>query len=1281
MKFKTLWVKRALRVLLGVLFFAGLLAGAVHTFLYYRAGELFKKFVEKTSGGAYTASTEKFRVGYFPIRVRAAGVDFFPLDSAGMRRKYTIHADSLQLKLTSLRSILFDNSLVVSEVRLVKPLVKMESDIARVPRGEIKFNIPIKEIQDGLLKSLDLLEVDKCEILDGGFNLERTDLNERLAVNHINLTIDSLLAARGGMMNQEGDTVNANLTLSIDHPDIELPDSNYLVDLDRLFIDTKKNVFNIEELSFSRKKEKGTYDTLKLSSIALRGLNWERFLNEGMIEMDSVRVKNGLAQIDLTDRLIFRKRKDKKKEDSRLRIAVPLLLKHVSIAQVSYQLRSRRKTGPFTILLDGDSLQLSSFALKDSAIRLVSIGSLSLNVRNYNDQDDQKTYLAGFDRLRIQNDDLNIGNYRLIPLKRVGFSSNNRINIPSVILYNYDLTSLLQGRLQADRLELIKPEIVVDILHKRELPKTGNGGELFKVLNNLQRSLDIRELGIRDASVILQPRNDLANTITISQLNTDLNVEKLLDASSVNDLFQVAEDIRSDGFFISGPRFDLKVTNALIAKGTEAVNFERLQGNISNLLEVDLDSVAIKAKPGDLLIPVNGQLNLESVTVGGGVVMILKEEALDSVQREKKPAPDVNIDHLRTGNLQVTYFENNGSLFAVQQLALDVRGLEAGRKKLNWDNLYLKGHTLITTAGRQNIRLGEWEGQLPGTLTLRDVKLWPANRNEVGVYLDIPAMEADNTINSVNWNPEAIKALTITNPQLRWNLVRKAPDVPGGTAPKPALPLFVPRVTIIDPELSGNLFTKQGAVRHVSVERGDLNLQDVDLFYKNPDFVSISGISAKVWQPTLEIDSNWTLTPKSVRLIANTLNWKTGTAPTGNLDTLLVDGIGNIPVFAKPNQALTVQTAGISGWSFPFKQDSLLHQFLYGPDWWLQGMNYSLKGPYSDLEVFGASAWRKNRVLAFDSLRMVPKPGRDSFWAQFPYEKDYLILRTGHTEIQNFRPMVLFEKDSVVAMQSVLTKDLKLSVARDKRYPDDTVAYRPMLAAQLQQLPFALSLDSLLLERGSIAYHEISEKYKQEGYLTIDDISGQALNIFSRPVSGADSFSIDLKGKFMQAAPMHLTFAQPYLDSLQRFRFGLNLGAWSIPAINPLVAPLSSLAFARGRADTLWLNATGDAIRAYGAMGFTYRKLKVNILKDGQYGRYFTSGIVNAATNFALNKNNNGEATPVYAERLVNKSTFNYWGKIFSNGLKANLGVPGSKKAARKALKKHGLTVKETGKQ
>lgn len=1269
MKFKTLWVRRTFRALLGVMLLLCLLAGAVHVFLYYRAGELFRNFVENTSDGVYTASTKKLRFGYFPIKIKATDVNFYPLDTTGIRRKYYIHADSIQLRLTSLIPILFENSLVVKEVRLVKPMVRMESDQKRVPGNEVKFNIALEELQNGLLNSLALLKVDKCDILDGGFNFWRTDVNERLAVNHINLVIDSLVAARGGVLKPDGDTVRANLLLSIQNPDIVLPDSNYLVDLERLYVDTKKNVFNIDQLSFSRKKKMGTYDSLKLSTIALRGLNWKRFLNEGMIELDSVGIKNGIAQVDLTDRLIFRKRKEKERNEGLMHIAVPLLLKNVSIAQVTYKLRSLRKTGPFTILLDGDSLQLSSFALRDSSVRPVVIGSLSMNVRNYYDQDDKKTYLAGFDRLMIRNDDLRIGNYRLIPLKKAGFSSNNRIKIPSLVLYNYDLASLLQGRLQADRLELVRPEVVLDILHKKEGRTLARGDELFKVLNGLQRTLDIRELSIRDASVILQPRNDLANSITISQLNTELNVEKLLDASSVNDLMQVAEDIKSDGFFISGPRFDLKVTDALIVKGSEQVIIGRLQGNISNVLEVDLDSVSIKAIPGGFLIPVEGRLDLESVNVGGGIVMVIKEEVADSLKREGKPAPDVNIQRLQTGPLQVTYFKNNGAMFAVQQMAVDMQGLETGRNKLNWQNLFLKGQTLVTTAGKENIRVGEWEGNVPGTLTMKQVKLWPSNRNTFGINIDIPELEAKNTIHGVKWDPLSVTDLKIINPQLSWNLKPMAKGDGAGPG-KPSPPVFLRTVSIIDPELSGYRLTKNGNQRHASLEKGDIELKNVDLFYSKPDFISLTSIAANLVQPLIELDSTWTLNPQKVRLLASDFKWQMGNEPTAMVDTLQVEGIGTIPLFARQNQTLSIQTAGGAGWPYPFPKDTLWNRFLNGPDWWVKGVNYTMKGKGSDLNVYNASASRQNRTVKFDSLSLLPVLGRDSFWARQPWEKDYITLKTGETEIRNFKPLVLFVKDSIAEIQSIRTKNLKLTADRDKRFPDDTVSYRPLLADQIGMIPFDLKLDSLILEDANVTYHEISDKFNEEGYLTLDHLSGTVTNIYSRPKPATDSLQLDISGQFMASAPIRIRYFQPYSDTLQNFRFMVNMGKWPVAALNPLVLPLSSIAFRRGLADSMWLSTTGDKYRAYGWMGFKYRQMYLDILRNGRYGGYFGHGTVNAATNLVINNNNRGGATPIYTERLVNKATFNFWGKILNTGVKANIGVPGRKKSARKAMRK-----------
>jgi hypothetical protein len=159
----------------------------------------------------------------------------------------------------------------------------------------------------------------------------------------------------------------------------------------------------------------------------------------------------------------------------------------------------------------------------------------------------------------------------------------------------------------------------------------------------------------------------------------------------------------------------------------------------------------------------------------------------------------------------------------------------------------------------------------------------------------------------------------------------------------------------------------------------------------------------------------------------------------------------------------------------------------------------------------------------------------------------------------------------------------------------------------------------------------------------------------------------------MGTAPMTLQYRQPYLDTLQPFLFDLGLGRWQMSAINPLLSPLNSLAFRRGNADTMWLHATGNKDRAYGWMGFTYHKMNMGILKKGSESNYFMSGLVNTAVNVVLVNNNDGHETPFYVERAENKAVFNFWGKILSAGLRGNLGMPGKKKAAKKAMRKENL--------
>jgi hypothetical protein len=108
-------------------------------------------------------------------------------------------------------------------------------------------------------------------------------------------------------------------------------------------------------------------------------------------------------------------------------------------------------------------------------------------------------------------------------------------------------------------------------------------------------------------------------------------------------------------------------------------------------------------------------------------------------------------------------------------------------------------------------------------------------------------------------------------------------------------------------------------------------------------------------------------------------------------------------------------------------------------------------------------------------------------------------------------------------------------------------------------------------------------------------------------------------------------------------------------------------------ADSLWLEAWANKDFAYGWMGHRYNGLALGLLKNGYDRSYFMSGPTNMIANLIMVNNNKGYATPFYVSRLQNKATFNYWGRMLREGMMGNMGMPGKKKNARKAMRKENI--------
>ena len=1245
-------------------FLITVLAGAAHLYLYYRAGALLKSFVEEVSDGDYTVNSKKLRLSYFPLKIRATGIYLYPLKKEMLARRYEIKADSVELSLRALSPLLFYNVLEVKNVRIVRPFITVESDGENVSKSEAQFNIPLQEIQEGLLKGLAQFQVDKCEIIDGGFRVKRTDVAKVLSVNSMDITIDSLLAAKEGMLLSGHDTLMGHLTLRLNKPDIEIPDSNYLVYVDKLYVNTRENIFSIEELRFSINKKGDAYDTLQLSSIELRGLNWPLFLKRGIVELDSVRVKNGIAQFDLSDRMLFERNKEQS-EQQISSVEVPLILHNVTVNEVDYKLRSKRKEGLFTMTLQGDSLQVQGFKLVDTLSPKLSIASLSLNVRNYSDGDDKKTYRGGFDRMLINTNNLELRNYELIPLKNSTFGANNRLFIPTLQLQQYDLEQLLTGRLVANKVLLNQPALVIDIARRKKGNKGEGASAFFDFLKNkVKPVININLLEIREASLTLQPRNKTTSSIRISNLSTQIDIQKLLSAKSVKDLMQVSDGISSDGFFISGSNFDFRVTEGVISSNAEEFKMKRLQGTIASNFEIDLDDVNIVSRQSQLPFPVDGLMDLERVEIGSGAIQVRASERKPTARKPVLP-PELWIDNLDARNLQVLFINAQGAASQAEKLQLKTQNLFIKNKEISWLEAFLTGSSLNSGTDKMSFKIGRWTAQMPGKVSIYDAQVWPSVLGAPGVTATLPAVHFSTPLQIIEWNPDLISNLVLENPTIRW----KAKDSGEQKGSSPILPdFFLNRLTVFNPDVYG-LLSLEKQKHAIEWKGGKILLENLKLKPDSLQPFQLDRVDIQIPKSVIQIDSSWTLKPASIRFLGSQLGWSSQKGATGTIDSLVVQGIGGIPLLKKDSTSISMEYAGISNWHFPFSfRDSIAMRLSQGPNWWLGGGDLSAITPHYNIKIHNFSAARQGLNFRFDSLTMKPPIGIEEFYKTNNFEKDYVQVKLGPTLMEDVKPATAAFEGAFI--RKVTTNGFDITAQRNKALPDDTVSYKPLLADQLRKIAFPFEIDTFSLKNGNIRYEEAGQKFDGVAIVFFDQVEGDIYNLSSQQKPLQDSLKTNLSARFMGASPMYLRYHQSYFDSMQGFWMRAGTGEWSLAAINPLVRPLASLEFLRGAADSMYLDVIANKKFAFGYMGFDYESMRLALLKKGTERKFLLAAPANFFINLILRSNSDGTPRPLFVERMQNKGTFNYWAKILNAGMQHNLRIPGKGKKARQYERK-----------
>ncbi|HMH31409.1 MAG TPA: hypothetical protein VK543_00175, partial [Puia sp.] len=349
-------------------------------------------------------------------------------------------------------------------------------------------------------------------------------------------------------------------------------------------------------------------------------------------------------------------------------------------------------------------------------------------------------------------------------------------------------------------------------------------------------------------------------------------------------------------------------------------------------------------------------------------------------------------------------------------------------------------------------------------------------------------------------------------------------------------------------------------------------------------------------------------------------------------------------------------------------KDSILNTIYGMPSLELQGTSVLLDNKARVIQFMNVNANLPAKSFSADSFRLQPKMDRDSFFATQPIEKDYISVSSGPIQASTVN-IIKDNKDTGFAINKLSLDHFFIKAERDKRRPDDTILYKPLLAKMIQKIPFHFAVDTLVLQNSTVWHNVIAEKTGEEGTIFFTDVNGSIGDLRTFRINNHDSLRIRVYAKLMGKGNLYMRFRQSYSDSLQGFLLAARMGKFDMPDLDRILVPLTRIRIARGVIDTLWLQASANDLLAFGSMEIDYRKLHVEKLDKNEKKQGFISWLANIIV-----RTRNRKKGTIYVERLQDKAIFNYWGKIALSGLLTNIRVASSKKNKKKyeaALKKY----------
>lgn len=261
---------------------------------------------------------------------------------------------------------------------------------------------------------------------------------------------------------------------------------------------------------------------------------------------------------------------------------------------------------------------------------------------------------------------------------------------------------------------------------------------------------------------------------------------------------------------------------------------------------------------------------------------------------------------------------------------------------------------------------------------------------------------------------------------------------------------------------------------------------------------------------------------------------------------------------------------------------------------------------------------------------------------EMEYEADIIGARSNDFRISGLLIDSLVRERKIIA-DTLFVNDLKLNVKRDRRLPEPDLTEKPF---SFEELLSGKGLDAgvINLRDGLIRYTEVSEVSGEQG-----TIAFHSVNADIRKEQGGSGYAFTANARLYDEALVTVNY-----QSMDRSSYKLHarVAPMDLTTLNQILTPLQGIALKSGYLEEFQFEAIATRDSASGKALMTYSDLRMAQLKmaDDPDKKNLGNEIITFLANGILKHQRHKAIAPIVEIRIHEKSIFNYWKRIATNG-------------------------------